>query len=172
MIQVGRSRSLGAKMTTSKDIVEAFRGLFCQHKPEEHGEGRGRALERTGFYTQPLRELVAKTINPTVGQVLVPALPLISTQHDSNHREKEQETPHFAALAGLVELAAVIETDEEAKQLIENVVDLTALISEIADLPKDPASQRWQPWLRNSYPGPRCCHLPKLSLRFARRQTA
>ena len=45
-------------MTTSKDIVEAFPGLLCQHKPEEHGEGRGKALERTGFYTQPLCELV------------------------------------------------------------------------------------------------------------------
>ena len=53
-------------MTTSSDIVEAF-------KPEEHGEGRGKALERTGFYTQPLCELVAKTINPAVGQILVPA---------------------------------------------------------------------------------------------------
>ena len=127
-------------MTTSKDIVEAFRGLFCQHKPEEHGEGPGKTLECTGFYAQPLWELVAKTINPTVGQVLVPALPLISIQHDTSHREKEQETPQVSALARLVELAAVIETDEEAKQLIENVVDLNALISEIADLPKDPAS--------------------------------
>ena len=111
-------------MTTSKDIFEAVKGLFCQHKPEEHGEGRGKALERTGLYTQPLCELVAKTIKPTVGQVLVPALPLISIQHGLNHRDKEQETPHVSALAGLVELAAVIETDEEAKQLIENVVDL------------------------------------------------
>ena len=85
-------------------------------------------------------ELVARTINPRVGQVLVPALPLIAIQHDSNHREKEQETPHVPALAGLTELAAVIETDEEAKQLIENDVDLNALISEISDLPKDPAS--------------------------------
>ena len=34
----------------------------------------------------------------------------------------------------------MIETDEEAKQLIENVFDLNALISEISDLPKDPAS--------------------------------
>ena len=46
---------------------------------------------------------------------------MISIQNDSNHREKEQETPHVSALAGLVELAAVIETDEEAKQLIETL---------------------------------------------------
>ena len=131
-------------MTTSKDIVEAFKGLFCQHKPEERGEGRGKALERTGFYTQPMRQLVAKTINPKVGQVLVPALPLISIQHDPNHREKDRETPHVPALAELTELAAVNETDEEAKQLIENVVDLNALISKISDLPKDPASPEVQ----------------------------
>ena len=34
----------------------------------------------------------------------------------------------------------MIETDEEAKPLIENVVDLNALISEISDFPEDPAS--------------------------------
>ena len=61
-------------------------------------------------------------------------------QHDSNHREKEQETPHVSALSGLVDLAAVVEADEEARQLTENVVDLNALTSEISDLPKDPAS--------------------------------
>ena len=127
-------------MTTSNDIVEAFKGIYCQHKPEEHGEGRGKAIERTGFYTQPLCELVAKTINPTVGQVLIPALPTVPVQHDLNHREKEQETPHASALSGLVDLAAVVEADEEARQLIENVVDLNTLISEISDLPKDPAS--------------------------------
>ena len=85
-------------------------------------------------------ELVAKTINPSVGQTLVPALPIVPIQHDPSHREKEQETPHVSALAGLVELAAVVEADEEARQLVENVVDLNALISEISDLPKDPAS--------------------------------
>ena len=123
-------------MTTSKDIVEAFKGLFCQNKPEEDGEGRGALAS-----TQPCASS-SPSINPRVGQVLVPALPLIAIQHDSNHREKDQEAPHVPALAGLTELAAVIETDEEAKQLIENVVDLNALISEISDLPKDPASQR------------------------------
>ena len=95
----------------------------------------------------------------------------IAIQQDSNHREKEQETPHSSALAGLVELAAVIETDEEAKQLIDNVVDLNALISEISDLPKDPASPEVAAIDTKLYPGPRCCHLRKLSLRFARRQT-
>ena len=34
----------------------------------------------------------------------------------------------------------MVEAHEEARQLIENVVDLNALISGIADLPKDPAS--------------------------------
>ena len=127
-------------MTTSQSIVDAFRDIYCRHKPDEHGEGRGKALERSGFYTQPLCELVAKTINPSVGQTLVPALPIVPIQHDPSHREKEQETPHVSAPAGLVELAAVVEADEEARQLVENVVDLNALISEISDLPKDPAS--------------------------------
>ena len=87
-----------------------------------------------------LCELVAKTINPSVGQILVPALPTVPIQHDTSHREKEQETPRVSALAGLVESAAVVEADEEARQIVENVVDLNALISEISDLPKDPAS--------------------------------
>ena len=61
----------------SVDIVEAFQGMYCQHKPVEHGEGRGKAFERMGFATQPLCDLVAKTIYPTMGQVLVPALPFV-----------------------------------------------------------------------------------------------
>ena len=111
------------RMTTSKDTVDAFKGPFCQDKPEEQGEGRGKALERAGFYTQPTRAC-REDHNPKVGQDLVPALPLISIQHDSNHREKEQVTPHVPALAGLTKLAAVIKTVEEAKQLIENGRDV------------------------------------------------
>ena len=103
-------------MTTSPEIVEAFMGLFCKHKPEEHDEARG--TERTGFYTQTMCELIAKTINPRVGQVLVPALPVVAIQHDNTHRDKDQESRHIPALAGLTELAAVVETDETAKQLI------------------------------------------------------
>ena len=53
-------------MTTSPEMVEAFRGLSCKHKPDEHGDARGKALERTGFYTQVMCELIAKTINPKV----------------------------------------------------------------------------------------------------------
>ena len=37
------------KMTTSKDIVEAFKGIYCQHKPDEHGEGRARLLNAQAF---------------------------------------------------------------------------------------------------------------------------
>ena len=82
-------------------IVEAFVGLFCKHKPEEHGEARGKALERTGFYTQTMCELIAKTINPRVGHVLVPALPVVAIQHDFSHKDKDQESRrHIPALAG------------------------------------------------------------------------
>ena len=60
-------------MTTSPGIVEALQGISCNHKPEEHGEARGKALERTGFYTQAMCELIAKAINPRVGTTMVPA---------------------------------------------------------------------------------------------------
>ena len=127
-------------MTTSKDIVDSFQGLFYPHKPEEHGEGRGKALERTSFYTQPMCDLVANDHQPyKVGQVPVPALTLIPIQHDSTIGKRTRKC-HMPAITGLTELAAVIETDEEGKQLIEHLVDLNALISEIVDLPKDPAS--------------------------------
>ena len=102
-------------MTPSSDIIEAFKGTYYQYKPEEHGEGGG------------------------IGQILIPALPTVPVQHDSSHREKKQETPHILALSGLVELSSVVEIAEEARQLIENM-DLNALINEISDLPKDPAS--------------------------------
>ena len=127
-------------MTTSPEIVEAFQGISCNHKPEEHGEARGKALERTGFYTQTMCELIAKAINPRVGLTMVPALPVVAINHDEEHREKEQGSRHFAALAGFVELAAVIETDETTKQLVSDIVDLNGLISEIEGLPRDPSS--------------------------------
>ena len=129
-------------MTTSPEIVEAFKGLFCKHKPEEHGEARGKALERAGFYAQTMCELIAETINPRVGQVLVPALPVLAIQRDNTHRDKDQESHHIPALAGLIESAAVDETDETAKQLISDIVDLNGRISEIEGLPKDPRPQR------------------------------
>ena len=127
-------------MTTSPEIVDAFKGIICEHKPEEHGEARGKALERTGLYTQTMCELIAKTMNPRVGQTLVPASPVVAIQHDNAHRDKDQESHHIPALAGLIELAAVVETDETAKQLLGDIVDLNGLISEIEGLPKDPSS--------------------------------
>ena len=93
-------------------FAEAFRGIFCNHKPDEHGEVRGKALERTGFYTQAMCELIAKTINPRVGTTVVPALPVVAVSHDNDHREIDQGSRHVAALAGVAELAAVVETDE------------------------------------------------------------
>ena len=127
-------------MTTSPEMVEAFRGLSCKHKPDEHGEARGKALERTGFYTQAMCELIAKTINPKVGTMVVPALPVVAICQDKEHREIQQGSRHVAALAGFAELAAVVETDETTQRLVSDIVDLNGLISEIEGLPRDPSS--------------------------------
>ena len=51
-------------MTTSDEVVKSFTGLTCQHQAHEHGEARGRSLENTGFYTQPMCELLARAFNP------------------------------------------------------------------------------------------------------------
>ena len=75
-------------MTTSSEIVEAFKSLFCQHQREEHGEARGKALERTGLYTQTICELIAKTINPKIAQVLMPALHAAATTESNSHHER------------------------------------------------------------------------------------
>ena len=127
-------------MTTSPGIVEAFQGISCNHKPDEHGEARGKALERTEFYTQTMCELIAKAIKPRVGTTMVLALPVVAINHDEEHREKEQGSRHIAALAGFAELAAVVETDETTRQLVSDIVDLNGLISEIEGLPRDPSS--------------------------------
>ena len=127
-------------MTTSPEMVEAFKGLSCKHKPDEHGEARGKALERTGFYTQAMCELIAKTINPKVGTIVVAALPVVAICQDKEHREIEQGSRHVAALAGFAELAAVVETDETTQRLVSDIVDLNGLISEIEGLPRDPSS--------------------------------
>ena len=94
----------------------------------------------TGFYTQAMCELIAKTINPRVGTAVVPALPVVAVTHDKDHMEMEQRSRHVAALAGFAELAAVVETDETTQRLVSDIVDLNGLISEIEGLPRDPSS--------------------------------
>ena len=123
-------------MTTSPEMVEAFRGISCNQKPGEHGEARGKALERTGFYTQAMCELIAKALSTRVGTTVVPALPVVAVTHDEDHREIEQGSRHIAALAGFAKLAAVVETDETTQRLVSDIVDLNGLISEIEGLPR------------------------------------
>ena len=123
-------------MTTSDEIVKAFTGLNCTHHPKEHGEARGAALERTGFYTQEMCELIAQAMNPKVSHRIVPAMPVIPMQPQEEHRDREQDLKHVSSLSGLDDLAAVIETDETAKELVTEITDLNALMCYIHGLPK------------------------------------
>ena len=111
-----------------------------KYKPDEHGEARGKPLERTGFYTQAMGELIAKTIHPKVGTIVVPALPVAAICQDKEYRGIQQGSRHIAALAGFAELAAVVEIDETTQRLVSDIVDLNGLISEIKGLPRDPSS--------------------------------
>ena len=124
-------------MTTSDEVVKSFTGLTCQHQAHEHGEARGRSLESTGFYTQPMCELLARSFNPRVATQLVPALPVVPVVPQTEHREKEQALKHESPLAGLDQLATVIESDETAKTLVEEIADLHGLFCGMNGLPKE-----------------------------------
>ena len=124
-------------MTTSDEVVKSFAGLTCQHQAHEHGEARGRSLEGTGFYTQPMCELLARSFNPRVATQLVPALPVVPVVLQTEHREKEQQLKHESPLAGLDQLATVIESDETAKTLVEEIADLHGLFCDMNGLPKE-----------------------------------
>ena len=124
-------------MTTSDEVVKSFTGLTCQHQAHEHGEARGRSLESTGFYTQPMCELLARSFNPRVATQLVPALPVVPAVPQTEHREKEQALKHESPLAGLDQLATVIESDETAKTLVEEIADLHGLFCDMNGLLKE-----------------------------------
>ncbi|CAE7231161.1 unnamed protein product [Symbiodinium sp. CCMP2592] len=128
-------------MTTSASIVSAFEGITCNHDPSEHVEARGKDLELTGLYTQEMCERIAFAINPSRAYISVPAMPILPTSTTTEHREKEQELKHVSALSGYEDLAAVIESDQEASKLVEEVVDLSALMCAVHSIPKEAPSK-------------------------------
>ena len=81
-------------------------------------------------------ERIAFAINPSRAYVSVPAMPVIPVATQQQHREKEQELKHVSALSGYEDLAAVVESDEEASRLVEEVVDLNALMCMVHGIPK------------------------------------
>ncbi|CAE6942204.1 RE1 [Symbiodinium sp. CCMP2592] len=107
----------------------------------ENELARGKDLELTGLYTQEMCERIAFAINPSRAFISVPAMPILPTSTNSEHREKEQELKHVSALSGYEDLAAVIESDEEASKLVEEVVDLHALMCAVHGIPKEAPSK-------------------------------
>ncbi|CAE7028491.1 GIP [Symbiodinium sp. CCMP2592] len=102
---------------------------------------RGKDLELTGLYTQEMCERIAFAINPSRAYISVPAMPILPTSTTTEHREKEQELKHVSALSGYEDLAAVIESDQEASKLVEEVVDLSALMCAVHGIPKEAPSK-------------------------------
>ncbi|CAE7750010.1 unnamed protein product [Symbiodinium sp. CCMP2592] len=102
---------------------------------------RGKDLELTGLYTQEMCERIAFAINPSRAYISVPAMPILPTSTTTEHREKEQELKHVSALSGYEDLAAVIESDQEASKLVEEVVDLSALMCAVHSIPKEAPSK-------------------------------
>ena len=94
-------------------------------------------LEVTGLYTQEMCERIAFAINPSRAYISVPAMPIIPITSMQEHRNIEQELKHVSALSGYEDLAAVIESNEEASKLVEEVVDLHALMCAVHGIPKE-----------------------------------
>ena len=76
-------------------------------------------------------------LGPRVATQLVPALPVVPVVPQSEHREKEQALKHESPLAGLGQLATVIESDETAKTLVEEIAGLHGLFCDMSGLPKE-----------------------------------
>ncbi|CAE7293066.1 GIP [Symbiodinium sp. CCMP2592] len=108
---------------------------------KEFFKARGKDLELTGLYTQEMCERIAFAINPSRAYISVPAMPVLPTSTTTEHREKEQELKHVSALSGYEDLAAVIESDQEASKLVEEIVDLSALMCAVHGIPKEAPSK-------------------------------
>ena len=124
-------------MTTSRAIVDMFSQFQCTHKPHEHDQAVGSQTARTAFYPRQMTVQIAKALYPSMSfSHHAPAMPCFSCTHEHEHRDKEQTLKHVSALSGIDAMAIAVETDDTVGQMVEGLMDISALTHEAYQIPK------------------------------------
>ena len=116
-------------MTTSLRIKAFFENMKCSHDPSEHAKAAGSETARTAFYPQEMTELIISALYLSKVQVHAPAMPCVHPAPSPHeHREIEQHLRHVSALSGFEDLAIAVESDEQAHNMVSELLDLEALL--------------------------------------------
>ena len=116
-------------MTTSNRVKIYFENMKCSHHSSEHAQAAGSETARTAFYSQEMTELIIRALYLSRVHVHAPAMPCVHpapTTHE--HREIEQHLRHVSALSGFEDLAVAVESDEQAHNMVSELLDLEALL--------------------------------------------
>ena len=72
---------------------------------------------------------IAKALYPSMSfSHNAPAMPCLPCTHEHEHRDKEQTLKHVSALSGIDAMAIAVETDDTVGQMVESLMDISALI--------------------------------------------
>ena len=116
-------------MTTSLRIKAFFENMKCSHDPSEHAKAAGSETARTAFYPKEMTELIISALYLSKVQVHAPAMPCVHPAPSPHeHREIEQHLRHVSALSGFEDLAIAVESDEQAHNMVSELLDLEALL--------------------------------------------
>ena len=116
-------------MTTSLGIKAFFENMKCSHDPSEHAKAAGSETARTAFYPKEMTELIISALYLSKVQVHAPAMPCVHPAPSPHeHREIEQHLRHVSALSGFEDLAIAVESDEQAHNMVSELLDLEALL--------------------------------------------
>ena len=119
--------------TTSARLVEVLGKFQEEHKVEVCSKNKG-STQHVPTELPALCRHIVLAINPSAQTPVAPAMPVVPVQEQQQHREKEQALKHISPLAGLDDFAAVIESDPTSKQIVEEIVDLNGLVSQVCGL--------------------------------------
>ena len=122
--------------TTSARLVEALVKFEQENKVEEFSKNKGVAQQVPTDLPALCRHIVL-AINPRAQAPVAPAMPVIPTQGQEEHREREQTLRHVSPLANFEEFAAVVESDPTSQRIVEEIVDLNGLVSQVCGLNQD-----------------------------------
>ena len=119
--------------TTSARLAAVLGKFQEEHKVEVCSKNKG-VTQHAPTELPALCRHIVHAINPKAQTPVAPAMPVVPVQDQQEHREKEQTLKHISPLAGLDDFAAVIESDPTSKQIVEEIVDLNGLVSQVCGL--------------------------------------
>ena len=86
-------------------------------------------------------------------------MPVIPITQQAEHRVKEQALKHKSPLAGADDFTLPVESGPEAKEIMDELLDVCGLMAAAVSLPPRLLKQRSMRWSQNSCHEQRCLHL-------------